>query len=165
MKTANFDHLENLRALKRWTLPDSYAGAEWPEYFVFLGQSRDSSALERSNFECGLRELGGESETVFTVRERHWAVGWVEWIAIHESDAEAIAAADEILCALDGYPVLDESHFSELEWAEAENYWESLPIRYRVELCAEAGVSIFAARRDYIPSDDSGYIFERCAGY
>ncbi len=49
-------------------------------------------------------------------------------------------------------------------WAEAEQYWESLPIKYRVELCAEAGVSIFAARRDSIPSEDSGFIFERCAG-
>jgi len=159
------EHLENLRALKRWTLPDSYAGAEWSEYFVFLGQSRDSSALERYNFECGLEALEGESETVIVVRERHWAVGWVEWIAIHESDTAAIVRAEGMLCALEDYPVLDETHFSELEWSEAENYWQQLPIRYRVELCAEAGVSIFAARRDYIPSDDSGYIFERCAGY
>lgn len=37
---------------------------------------------------CMLRELGGESETVRVVRESHWAVGWVEWIAIHESDIE-----------------------------------------------------------------------------
>lgn len=158
------EHLENLRALKRWALPDSYFGAEWPEYFVFFGQHRDSDALTRSNFECGLRELGGESETVIVVRERHWAVGWVEWIAIHESNVEAILAADEMTCAVESYPVLDESHFSELEWAEAENYWQQLPIKYRAELCAEAGVSIFAARRDWIPSEDSGYIFERCAG-
>ena len=77
---------------------------------------------------------------------------------------EAILAADEMSCALSDYPVLDESHFSELEWAEAESQWEMMPLKYRVELCAEAGVSIFAARRDSIPSEDSGYIFERCAG-
>lgn len=156
--------IENLRALKRWELPDSYMGAEWPEYFVFLGQHRDSDALSRSNFECGLKTLGGESETVIIVRERHWAVGWVEWIAIHESDSAAILAADEMRCALDSYPVLNEDHFSELEWTEAETQWEMLPLKYRVELCAEAGVSIFAARRDYIPQDDSGFIFERLNG-
>lgn len=160
----NLEHLENLRALERWTMPDSYFGAEWPEYFVFLGQSRDSSALERSNFQCGLRALGGESETVIVVRERHWAVGWVEWVAIHESDAEAILKADEMRCALADYPVLDESHFSELEWDEAQTQWEMMPLKYRVELCAEAEVSIFAARRDSIPSEDSGFIYERCAG-
>ena len=156
--------IENLKSIKRWTRPDSYWGEEWPEYFVFLGQHRDSDALSRSNFECGLRELGGESETVFIVRERHWAVGWVEWIAIHESDEDALQNADEMADALSDYPVLDESHFSELEWAEAESFWESLNIRERVDLCAEAGVSIFAARRDYIPRDDSGLIYERCAG-
>lgn len=155
---------KNLKAIKRWTLPDSYAGAEWPEYFVFLGQHRDSDALTRSNFECGLEALGGESETVKVVREGHWAVGWVEWIAIHESDTEALEAADEILCALSDYPVLNEFHFSELENEEAENYWQQLPLRYRVELCQEAGISVFAARHDYIPMEDSGFIYERCAG-
>lgn len=153
---------KNLKAIKRWTLPDSYAGAEWHEYFVFLAQHRDSDAFTRSNFTCGLEALGGESETVIVVRERHWAVGWVEWIAIHESDTEALEAADEMLCSISDYPVLNESHFSELENEEAEHYWQSLPLRYRVELCQEAGVCVFAARHDYIPREDSGFIYERC---
>jgi len=160
----NLEHLENLRALERWTMPDSYFGAEWPEYFVFIGQSRDSDALTRSNFECGLRALGGESDSVLVVRESHWAVGWVEWIGIHESNVEAILAADAMACALANYPVLDESHFSELEWDEAQTQWEMMPLKYRVELCAEADVSIFAARRDSIPSEDSGFIYERLVG-
>ena len=156
--------LDNLRAIERWTLPDSYAGAEWAEYFVFLSQSRDSDALTRSNFECGLEQLGGESSTVRVIRERHWAVGWVEWIGIHQNDTGAVIAADEILSALSNYPVLDESHFSELEYAEAENFWQQLPLKYRVELCTKADISIFSARRDYLPRDDSGYIFEHCRG-
>jgi hypothetical protein len=37
--------------LQRWTLPPNYFGAEWPDYFSSgVGQSRDSDALERSNF-------------------------------------------------------------------------------------------------------------------
>jgi hypothetical protein len=39
--------------LTRWNRPDHYMGAEWPEYFVFLGQNRDSDALTRSNFRTG----------------------------------------------------------------------------------------------------------------
>lgn len=155
---------QNFKHLKRWEMPDSYFGAEWPEYFVFLSQHRDSDALTRSNFQCGLEYIGGESETVIVVRESHWAVGWVEWIAIHESDATALEYAESALKAIDGYPVLNEDHFCQLENEEAENYWQQLPIKYRVELCQEAGVSIFAARHDYIPCDDSGYIFERCIG-
>jgi hypothetical protein len=154
----------NLKSLTKWEMPDSYYGTAWPEYYVFLSQSRDSDALTRSNFEYGLESLGGESETVQIVRERHWAVGWVEWIAIHESDTESLQRADEMLCALSDYPVLNESHFSELEYSEAENQWQQMPIKWRVELCQQAGISVFSARHDYIPQCDNGYIYESLIG-
>jgi hypothetical protein len=83
--------------LKRWTLPDNYVGEVWPAYYSSgCGQSRDSDALERSNFSCMLKALGGESETVIVVRETHWLVGWVEWIAIHQDDDKALEIADRI---------------------------------------------------------------------
>lgn len=146
--------------LKRYTRPDSYAGPTWYEYFPFLGQSRDSDALERSNFRRGLELVGGESDTVLVVRDSHWAVGWVETIYIHESDADALRKADEIRAALADYPVVDESDFSELEWEEVSHYWEGMSVRQRAEICAKYGVSIFAARRDYLPPDDTGAIFD-----
>lgn len=149
------------RNLERWTLPDSYAGGHWPDYFVFLGQHRDSNALDRSNFECGLRELGGESETVLVVRKGHWAVGWTEWVAIHESDAEALEIADDLAGALTDYPVLDETHYSDLEWNEAWGYWERENLEHRIELCRGADISIFAARRDDVyPADPDGRLFD-----
>ena len=164
MQTEIKKEIPELELLNRWKSPDNYIGAEWPDYFVFLGQHRDSDALTRSNFECGLVWLGGESETVRVIRERHWAVGWVEWIAIHESAAAKLKTAENILRRLEAYPVLDEEHFSELEWREAEQFWGTLSIRERVDLCREAGISIFAARHGYIPRDDSGYIFESLRG-
>ena len=151
---------ENFKALKRWTMPDSYFGAEWAKYFVFLGQHRESDALSRSNFECGLDALGGESETVIVVRERHWAVGWIEWIAIHESDDGALELAEEMMCGLSDYPVLNEEHFSELERTEAEQYWEGMSVRDRMDYCARADISIFSARRSYLPEDHNGYLLE-----
>lgn len=156
--------MREYKFLKKWERPDNYAGADWPDWFVFLGQHRDSDALTRSNFECGLARLGGESETVRVIRERHWAVGWIEWIGVHKSAADKLDAAETMLKQIDAYPVLDEDDFSELEWKEAEQFWASLSIRERVALCKEARVSIFAARHGYIPSDDSGYIFERLRG-
>ncbi|MER9833394.1 hypothetical protein NKJ28_00255 [Mesorhizobium sp. M0145] len=120
--------------LNRWTRPDCYAGAEWPEYFSSgCGQSRDSDSLERSNFECMLKALGGESETVRVIRESHWAVGWVEWVAIHETDDAALETADEIKAALEDYPVVDESHWSDLEFTETVDYWASMSTRERAD--------------------------------
>lgn len=110
--------------LKRWAMPQHYAGQVWPDYFSSgVGQSRDSDCLERSNFACMLQALGGESETVIVVRESHWACGWVEWIAVHATDETALAIADDIKGKLDDYPVINEDHWSELESEEADQVW------------------------------------------
>jgi hypothetical protein len=112
--------------LHKWTMPDSYFGETWPDYYsAGVGQSRDSSCLEQSNFSAMLRLLGGESETVIVVRESHWAVGWVEWIAIHESDDKALTEANEAMGALSDYPVLDESDYSEREYNDYCESWQN----------------------------------------
>lgn len=133
--------------LKRWTLPDSYFGAKWPDYYMGLGQHRDSDSLTRSNFACFLKAIGGESGLgVRVVRENHWAVGWVEWIAIHETATEALEIADSIMEKLDGYPVVNEDHWSDLEWTEAHELWEGMSLNERVEMCQYLGCSVFSAR-------------------
>jgi len=109
--------------LKRWEMPRNYAGEVWPNYYSFLGRSRDSDCLEECNFVQGLKRLGGESETVLVIRENHWAVGWVEWIGIHQDDAAALRLADEIKGGLEDYPVVDEDALSEAEMEEANTVW------------------------------------------
>lgn len=111
--------------LKKWTLPSSYIGKSWPEYYVFLGQNRDSDTLTRSNFIEGLNNLGGESETVLVVSENHWLCGYIEWIAIHESDVMALEQADKMLEKIENYPILNENAFSEMEYEEYYEAWES----------------------------------------
>lgn len=102
--------------LKKWTMPQNYFGSEWPDYYVFLGRHRDSDLLTNSNFEVGLAKLGGETDTVLVVHEHHWAVGWVEWIAIHQDDEEALQKADQMKEDLDQYPVLDDEDLSKREY-------------------------------------------------
>lgn len=150
--------------LQLWTMPSNYGGEVWPGYYVSFGQNRDSDSLTRSNFICALQALGGESDTVQVVREGHWACGWVEWIAIHQDDEKALAIADDLAAKVEDYPCVNEDHWSELEWNEAQDYWASLSVRDRAPYCKDAGLSIFAARRDWIPQDDSGYIMDRLRG-
>lgn len=112
--------------LKRWTMPKNYFGESWPDYYsAGVGQSRDSDALERSNFRVMLAKLGGESETVIVVRENHWAVGWVEWIAVHADDDKALSVADEQCDRLKDYPVLCEDDWSEFESEDANETWKN----------------------------------------
>ena len=147
--------------LQRWTRPRYYSGPDYPEYFPVVGQSRDSDTVERSNFRVALQRLGGESDTVRVIRDSHWAVGWVETLCVHESDTAALQCADAMRDKLDNrYPILSEDDWSELEWEEAAAYWGSMSLRERVTLCQECDVSVFAARRDVIPQDDTGRLWE-----
>jgi len=139
--------------LERWKRPECFVA--WSEHwaysgecFVFLGRHRDSDLITETNFEVALLELGGESDTVRVIRENHWAVGWVEWIAIHESDAAALENADGIASALEEYPIIDDEAVSESEIDAASEYWEREPLAGRIQICRDALVSIFAARRD-----------------
>lgn len=131
--------------LKLWQYPSNYMGAHWNDFLVFLGQHCDSDCLTRANFDAGLKAVRAvmskdsvplpvtdskhlfreptDESTVQTVRENHWAVGWVEWIAIHESDTAALQCADKIMDKLDDYPVVDENLWSEYEQTEAEKVW------------------------------------------
>jgi hypothetical protein len=145
--------------IRRYERPANFADfgeIERAEYFVAAGQHRDSDTLTRSNFRSILAALGGESETVIIVRDNHWAVGWVEAIYIHESDATALATADAILEGLDGYPVVDEDDWSELEYAEAAEYWARMSVSERLYFCQKHDCSPFAARRAELPDDPQG---------
>ena len=152
------------RNMELWTTPDYYAGPDFDDHYIAYGQNRDSDALRRSNFTCFLEELGGEDgDRVMVVRQGHWAVGWIELLMIRKDNDEALETADDILDALADYPVVNEEHFSELEWNEAQEYWESLSVRERAEYIKEAGGNIFAARKDYISeaADPSGSLMDR----
>lgn len=161
------------KRLNLWTYPGSYMGPSFDDYYVFLGQNRDSDSITRSNFTCGLRDIGGatgefEDEhtpvNVAVINQGHWAVGWIEWIAIHKTNGPVLRKADEILRKLEDYPVVDDDHLSQLEWDEAAESWEHCSIRDRIEYLARWGLSIFAARRDELPEDDDGRVLETLRG-
>ncbi len=128
---------------KPWTLPSNYVGAEWHGFYSSgFGRSRDSDCLEESNFQTALKSLEplnttlsvethdipgclDDEPSVQVVCENHWAVGWVEWIAIHSSNIQAIAKAKELCGRANDYPVLDESDWSNREYEQANEVWKN----------------------------------------
>jgi hypothetical protein len=132
---------------------------EW--FVVPVSQTRDSGCLSRSNFHVALELLGEESETVEVHRFGHWGPGWFEIIIVNPSDLGKVKIAEKIEKSLEEYPVLNDSHFSAMKWEEAAEYWKSMPIRERVELCQKYKCNILHARHeDTIPQDDDGSLFE-----
>jgi hypothetical protein len=135
----------------KWQRASNYCGEEYPEYYILLGQNRDSDALERANFDEALKQLGGESETVLVIRSNHWAVGWIEMILIHESDKEHVEQGNKIQAELENYPVLDETRFSEYENKEVMDYWDSCGLRERIRLCQNCKIPFVASRHNDAP--------------
>lgn len=118
--------------LRPWTLPPSYSGARWDGYLVApCTQNRDSSTLEESNFAAQWAALAGtvaelpdsEEYSPIRVRESHFLCGWVEWVAVHPSNAEAVRVAERLAKRLENYPVLSEDDFSNREWVEYVKAW------------------------------------------
>lgn len=105
--------------LHLWERPSNYAGPDWSDYYVLFVKSRDDESydiLKLSNFDVALERLGGENEKngVLVIRDRHWAVGWIEYILVHK-DSKKVAEAEKIMKDYDAYPVLDDNHYSEAQ--------------------------------------------------
>ena len=148
--------------LNRWKRPECYFGAEWPDYYGSgFGRTRDSDALERANFDAAyaaLEQLDTDREgesTVQLVTENHWACGWVEWIAIHESNESALRKADELREAYEQYPVVSESIWSEYEDEECASTWER---------CFDASERIDYLRRHSYTAGNFGQLLRAVRG-
>jgi len=161
--------------MKIWKRPSHYLGETWNEYYVFLTVNRDSDCLERSNYECAIKEISEKWERVGKdyenglygylpyddlpyqeVKENHFLCGWIGWIAIHKDCQPLVELAETLEKRLDDYPILNEEHYSQLENDEAYRYWESCNTSDRIEMCKKHHVSIFASRRDEMPDTNSG---------
>lgn len=130
-----------------------------------VSRTRDSDLLDESNFATALDLLGGESDTVRVHRFGHWACGWYELLLIDPRDTVAVGIAEKLADRLASYPVLNEDHFSDLEWSTATRYWDDMSLRDRIDALARSGGSIFSARHPYGQvSDDDGSLQARILG-
>ena len=114
------------------------------------GQYKGSELWKQSNFQTAVKILGGESDTVEIHRFTHWSCGWLEIILVHPSRENEVSDIQE---RLDNCSLLDEGDYSNRQWASAYECWDTMPLKYRINLCAKEGISIFAARHAWIPQD------------
>lgn len=124
---------------------------------VVMTRTRDSGLLDQSNWDCALKQLGGEGDNVAIHRFRHWACGWWEALCV---TGDKVSQGQSIVDKLDGYPVLNDDDYSERQWEQAQETWATLSIKERVELCQRFGCKVLEARHDYIPQSDNGGLFD-----
>jgi hypothetical protein len=98
-------------------------------------------------------------------RAGHFAVGWVEYLMIRADAPDELRtrAGEMLLCNLADYAVLDDDRWSKAEHEAVCAYWAQCSVKERVEYLQEADISIFAARRDELPQDDDGALYQRLA--
>ena len=137
----------------------NYAGSDLSYLWQApVGLTRDADTLATSNWEVVTESILKASQHDETDIHRfgHWACGWYELLLIHPDDTAALQAADQWACTLSDYPVADDEHHSELQWATAADYWHGMSLRDRMDACERYHVSIFAARRDEMPESPYG---------
>lgn len=170
-----------------WKHPEAYFGFSPEGDYLAAATYRDADALQRSNFRSIQKSLeevleklykqgkeeaivpdreSGEMPWVYTFTARCSLFGWREYLMVRwDAPEEILDELREIEAGLEDYPVVDEEDFSNEEYEEAQETWEFYGLRDRIELCVEAGLSMFAARSDSYPCDDQGYIQERLLGH
>ena len=141
------NHFKNVLSENIWERPSDYAGYNPEGQILLYSKHRDSSILEQSNY-----HIIEKTPCVYSWRASHWAVGYIDYLMLDLNDdnltEKVLIDIAEMLCSLESYPVLDDEHYSNLQWDSILDYWERLTIVDRIEYCDKADVSVFAARRD-----------------
>lgn len=174
MSTATVIERYEPEHLERWSADGptpfdsaaNYAGADLSAFYIApVSVTRDSLLLERVNWQVVTADLERISQHDETGSHcmGHWACGWYEIFLIHADDAAALQAADEWACSLAEYPVADESAWSEAEWEAVTDYWERCGLSERMEALDRCSLSLFAARRDCLPDDPTGSLYQYLA--
>ena len=147
--------------MDKWNRSGNYGGKDYSDCYMLYAKTRDSRILAESNFDAAWEKISEgreDSETVFIAHFRHWGCGWIECIMIHESDREAVMDGEDIWARLDRYAVLDDLDFCRRESEYAQELWDEISLRERIEYCDRANESIFAARHNSYPVDVGEYL-------
>ena len=126
----NYEFFEEIEVYKNWA-PDSFAVKglnasenNISEHKVLFCKTRDSNLLEESNFQQ-IKEILGDYAEIF--KFNHWACGYFELILVNPNVPDEIKEkCGEILCSLSEYPVLNDNHYSYLQFEKCSEYWDSL---------------------------------------
>jgi hypothetical protein len=111
-------------ALQLWERASNYMGDDLSDYYMGPAIGYEKEPLEVSNFKVALEMLGGEGNGVLVGNFGGFGGGY-EQIFVHKDAADKVAILQDIENKLQGYPVLDDSDYSEAQMEEEQESYNS----------------------------------------
>ena len=144
------------RNLVRWRNYSNYEGHDFVEYFIVLECPADAGPAQRSNFLEAERLIKLDTPStlrhmVITPRFSDHYYRWRRFLMVHQDCAPGLRIADEVVAKLEGHELLSKDAYLNEARGFLRRLWSKYSRRRRMEICAEAGVSIFAARHQSFP--------------
>lgn len=155
-----------------WTRPPYYAGHNPEGEIVIFARNPTEGILGEANFQAVVNALNEQfsdaPDAFYTWTARHWACGYVEYAMIRPEYLDPVTAEffEDMLNDYDGYPVIDEHLYSEMEWEAIQKYWEEASESERLELLGDDADPVLATR-DYLDDevDPCGYVSDQLRDY
>jgi hypothetical protein len=139
--------------LKLWKEQINYEGHNFDEFYVAIWRFFRCTPLERSNFKYvkqHLQDCGDTTGVIFpSFTDEVYMCRY--YVMIHKDNARALRMADMFADRVKRKGSLDPEGEKQLDVSHSQRQWKMSTIESRVQLCQEADVSIFAARRNTIP--------------
>lgn len=101
-----------------------------------------------------------ESGTIRKVEKQELCQCCETKLARTVNDQKTKKTTQEIENRLENYPILDEMDYSNRQFEAQCEFWASISLRERMEMCKENNISIFAARhKDSLPDIEFSSIY------
>lgn len=148
--------------IKRWIHQINYSGETFHDYYVAAWRFFRCSPRERANFDyirLHLADSGADDDSVIEVSFTDAVMGFRYAVLVHESADKALKMADMFAKRVEKKGSLDPENEIIVDRKSIRHTWARCGLEARVHLCREAGVSIFAARKQTIPEKYAAEIY------
>ena len=124
-----------------WEHPQYYIGYSPKGEILAMSIHRDSTIMEKSNWEVLKKRIDFEKEGqeyAYEWEASHCFVGWVRYLMIKTyAPDEVLNAFMKSMDDLESYPILDEEHYSNMRMEELSEYLHALPYDDIIEMMVE----------------------------
>jgi hypothetical protein len=136
--------------LRRWREQVNYQGDNFDDYYVAIWRFFRCTPLERSNFRYvkdHLNDSGAAAGAVILPSFTDEVMMCRYYVMVHQDATRALKMADMFAERIKRKGSLDPDGERQLNWDAIVKIWHLMATPGRIQLCREANVSIFAARR------------------